>query len=76
MTVEIVVLGAGYGGTAAIRSLESELGGREDVSLTWVSKDKYHFLLHESHRLIRDASVREGITVPIEEITSDDTAFV
>ena len=33
MTVEIVVLGAGYGGTAAIESSEGELGENEAVSL-------------------------------------------
>lgn len=76
MTVEIVVLGAGYGGAAAIDSLEGELGDNEDVSLTWISNEDYHFLLHESHRLIREASVREGITVPIEEIITEETNFV
>jgi len=76
MTVEIVVLGAGYGGAAAIDSLEGELGDNEDVSLTWISKEDYHFLLHESHRLIREASVREEITVPIEEIITEETNFV
>jgi NADH dehydrogenase len=76
MTVEIVVLGAGYGGAAAIDSLEGELGDNEDVSLTWISKEDYHFLLHESHRLIREASVREEITVPIEEIIAEETNFV
>ena len=76
MTVDIVVLGAGYGGTAAIRSLQSELGSRENVSLTWVSKEDYHFVLHESHRLIRDASVEAEVTVPVEEIRSSGTEFV
>lgn len=38
MTVDIVVLGAGYGGTAAIRSLEDELGDRAEISLTWASR--------------------------------------
>ena len=76
MTVEIVVLGAGYGGAAAIDSLEGELGDNEDVSLTWISNEDYHFLLHESHRLIREASVREEITVPIEEIITEETNFV
>ena len=76
MTVEIVVLGAGYGGAAAIDSLEGELGDNEDVSLTWISKEDYHFLLHESHRLIREASVREEITVPIGEIIAEETNFV
>jgi chemotaxis response regulator CheB len=33
MTIDIVVLGAKYGGTAAIRSLQEEFGGNEDVSL-------------------------------------------
>jgi NADH dehydrogenase len=76
MTVEIVVLGAGYGGAAAIDSLEGELGDNEDVSLTWISNEDYHFLLHESHRLIHEASVREEITVPIEEIIAEETNFV
>ena len=33
MTIDIAVLGAGYGGTAAIRSLQEESGGNEDVLL-------------------------------------------
>jgi NADH dehydrogenase len=33
-------------------------------------------VLHESHRLIRDASVREEITVPVEEIRDTDIEFV
>ena len=76
MTIDIIVFGAGYGGTAAIRSLQEEFGGNEDVSLMWVSKDEYHFVLHESYRLIRDASVREEITVPVEEIWDTDIEFV
>ena len=33
-------------------------------------------MLHESYRLIRDASVREEITVPVEEIWDTDIEFV
>lgn len=33
-------------------------------------------MLHESHRLIRDTSVREEITVPIGETRSTEIEFV
>lgn len=73
MPPQIVVLGAGYAGTAAIRSLESEF---ENANLVWVSENSYHLVLHEAHRCIRDPDVREEITIPIDEIKSDGTQFV
>ncbi|WP_135662659.1 NAD(P)/FAD-dependent oxidoreductase [Halorhabdus rudnickae] len=73
MTETVVVLGSGYAGAGAIKRLESELGA--DVDLTWISEQPYHLVLHEVHRCIRDPSVRDDITIPIEEIKSPTTTF-
>jgi NADH dehydrogenase len=74
MTEHVVVLGSGYAGAGAIRSLESALDGEADV--TWVSEHDYHLVLHESHRCIKDPSVQEKITIPVEDIKSPSTRFV
>ena len=73
MTEQVVVLGAGYAGAKAIQRLEEELDG---ANLVWISEADYHFVLHESHRIIRDPAVRKEITIPVEEIKSPGTRFV
>lgn len=75
MTDRIVVLGAGYGGCAAVRSLEDELEDT-DTELVWISEEDYHLLLHESHRCIREPDARASVTIPVADIRSDDTEFV
>ncbi|WP_135822721.1 NAD(P)/FAD-dependent oxidoreductase [Halostella litorea] len=74
MPAKVVVLGAGYAGAGAIQQLEDELGN--SAELTWVSDTDYHLVLHESHRCIRDPTVQENITIPVEEIKSPTTRFV
>jgi len=74
MTDQVVVLGSGYAGAGAIRSLERSLDGEAEV--TWVSDVDHHLVLHESHRCIRDPAVREHVTIPVEEIKSAGTQFV
>ena len=76
MTENVVVLGAGYAGAGAIKSLEDELDGETDVDVTWISETDYHLVLHESHRCIRDPSVQENIAIPVHEIKQPSTAFV
>jgi NADH dehydrogenase len=73
MTDRVVVLGAGYAGAGAVTTLEDELA---DAEVTWVSEHDYHLVLHEVHRVIRDPDAEDAITIPVEEIKSDDTAFV
>jgi NADH dehydrogenase len=73
MSDNVVVLGSGYAGAGAVKSLESHLDGRADV--TWISDVDYHLVLHESHRCIRDPSVREKVTIPVEEVKSPSTTF-
>ncbi|GAA5430615.1 NAD(P)/FAD-dependent oxidoreductase [Haloarcula japonica] len=76
MTENVVVLGAGYAGAGAIKSLEDELDGETDVDVTWVSETDYHLVLHESHRCIRDPSVQENIAIPVHEIKQPSTEFI
>jgi NADH dehydrogenase len=74
MTETVVVLGAGYAGAGAIMSLEDALGDEADI--TWISDHDYHLVLHESHRCIRDPSVQDNVTIPVEEIKSPSTRFI
>ncbi|WP_415382121.1 NAD(P)/FAD-dependent oxidoreductase [Halosimplex sp. TS25] len=74
MNENVVVLGSGYAGAGAVKSLESHLDGRANV--TWISDVDYHLVLHESHRCIRDPSVREKITIPVGEIKDPSTTFL
>ncbi len=74
MTEQVVVLGSGYAGAGAVRSLEDELDGEADI--VWVSDTDYHLVLHESHRCISDPDVAEKIAIPVEEIKSPRTEFV
>lgn len=73
MTENIVVLGAGYAGAAAIQSLEAEV---DNADITWISKEDYHLVLHEVHRCIRDPSVRDKISLPVADIKSPSTRFI
>lgn len=74
MAEQIIVLGAGYAGAGAITSIESTVG--DDVEVTWVSETDYHLVLHESHRCIRDPSVKEKVTIPVREIKEPETTFI
>ena len=74
MTEQIVVLGSGYGGAGAVKSLQSALDGEAEI--TWVSDVEHHLVLHESHRCIRDPSIKEKVTIPIEEVKTPATEFV
>ncbi len=74
MTDHVVVLGAGYAGAGAIQSLQSELD--DNARLTWISDTDYHLVLHESHRVIRDPTVRSDITIPTADIADPTTRFI
>ncbi|MFC5973083.1 NAD(P)/FAD-dependent oxidoreductase [Halomarina salina] len=74
MTENVVVLGSGYAGAGAVKSIEKKLGDR--VDLTWVSDVDHHLVLHEAHRCIRNPRVKEKIAIPVDEIKSPSTRFV
>jgi NADH dehydrogenase len=73
MADQVVVLGAGYAGTAALQRLEQRL---DDAEVTWISETDHHLVLHESHRVIRDPDVRDDVTIPVDELKRPDTRFV
>jgi NADH dehydrogenase len=75
MTTRVVVLGAGYAGTRVTTQLEDELV-ELDAELTWISREDYHFVLHESHRVISQPSSQDTIMIPISEIKSSKTTFI
>jgi NADH dehydrogenase len=74
MTEQVVVLGSGYAGAGAVRSLEDELDG--DADIVWISDTDHHLVLHESHRCISNPDVKDKITIPVEDIKSPRTQFV
>jgi NADH dehydrogenase len=76
MTETVVVLGAGYAGAGAIKSLENHLDGSADVDVVWVSDRDYHLVLHESHRVIRNPDVERNVRLPVEAIKSPSTRFI
>jgi len=74
MTTDVVVLGSGYAGTGTVKSLERTVG--DDADITWVSDVDHHFVLHEGHRVVRNPSVKEKVTIPVDEIKRPSTRFV
>jgi NADH dehydrogenase len=74
MTTDVVVLGSGYAGAGAVKSLERRVGDEADI--TWISDVDHHFVLHEGHRIIRNPSVKEKVTIPVDEIKRPSTRFV
>ncbi|MWG36703.1 NAD(P)/FAD-dependent oxidoreductase, partial [Halomarina oriensis] len=68
MTENVVVLGSGYAGAGAVKSIEKQLGDR--VDLTWVSDVDHHLVLHEAHRCIRNPRVKEKVAIPVDDIKS------
>lgn len=76
MTESVVVLGSGYAGAGAIKSLEESLGDRPGVDITWISNVDHHLVLHEVHRCIRKPSVSDSVAIPIDEIKQPSTRFI
>jgi len=74
MSEDVVVLGAGYAGAGAIKRLEPSLPG--NASITWIADRDYHLVVHEVHRCISDPSVREKITIPVNDIKRPETTFL
>ncbi len=74
MAEKVVVLGAGYAGAGAIKTLQSELG--TETRITWIADVDYHLVLHEVHRVIRDPDVRSDVTFPVDRIADPSTTFI
>ena len=75
MSATVVVVGAGYAGTGAVKSFEDEIDEGE-AELTWISEQDYHLVLHETHRVIRHPEVESKVAIPVDEIKSPETNFI
>ncbi|MFW5937407.1 MAG: NAD(P)/FAD-dependent oxidoreductase [Halanaeroarchaeum sp.] len=73
MTDSVVVMGAGYAGTATVTRLQDL--GRDDCSVHWIDDTANHLVRHEVHRAVRRPTVGDDLTVPLEDIASSDTTI-
>jgi NADH dehydrogenase len=71
MTDSVVVLGAGYAGTATVTRIQDL--ERDDLAVHWIDETATHLVRHEVHRAVRQPAVSNDITVPIEDIATTDT---
>ena len=74
MSTRVVVLGAGYAGTGAVKAIER--AAPEELELTWIADVDHHLVLHEVHRVIRDPAVADEVAIPIEEVSEGETTFI
>ncbi len=70
MAPEVLVVGAGYAGVAAIDAFQA---ADRPVAVTWIAPDPYHEVKHEIHRAIRSPTIVEGLRIPRRTIASEDT---
>ncbi|MER0123687.1 NAD(P)/FAD-dependent oxidoreductase [Streptococcus sp. ZJ100] len=62
---EILVLGAGYAGLKAVRTLQKEAG---DVHITLVDRNPYHYEATELHEVAAGSQPSRKISFPIQEV--------
>ncbi len=68
MSKRIVVLGAGYGGLEAAKSLHRHLKRDQDVEITLIDMNDYHTLLTELHEVAGDRVETSGVKVSIQHV--------
>ncbi len=44
--------------------------------MIWISDKPYHFVLHESHRIIRNPEIIDKISFSISDLKNDETEFI
>ncbi|WP_327051720.1 NAD(P)/FAD-dependent oxidoreductase [Halomicrococcus gelatinilyticus] len=64
--MKVAVLGAGYAGLTLARRLEQGLP--DDVDLVVVEETGEHLVQHELHRVVRWPSLRDDITIPLDQV--------
>jgi NADH dehydrogenase len=64
--MRVAVLGAGYAGVTLTKKLERRLP--EDVELVLVDDTGVHLVQHELHRLVRQPSLADVITIPLTDL--------
>ena len=67
-TKHILILGAGYGGLQAAKSLHKNLRKRDDVKISLIDQNDYHTLLTELHEVAGHGLDPHGVKVSIEHV--------
>lgn len=74
MSKHIVILGAGYAGLRALHELQK---GKDEIKITLIDQNEYHFEATAIHEVAAGIQTSERITYPIEEvIKSSCTTFL
>lgn len=66
-TKRVVVLGAGYGGIYAAKTLHKKLR-REDVEITLIDQNNYHTLLTELHEVAGNRIESSGVQISVRHV--------
>jgi len=67
-TKRIVILGAGYGGLQAAKTLNKQLRKHDDVDIMLIDQNNYHTLLTELHEVAGNRVEPGGVRVSIEHV--------
>lgn len=74
MSKHVVILGAGYAGLRALHELQK---GANDLKITLVDQNDYHFEATDIHEVAAGIQTSERITYPIKDVVkSSCTTFV
>ncbi|MBO0470943.1 NAD(P)/FAD-dependent oxidoreductase [Enterococcus sp. DIV0242_7C1] len=74
MSKHVVILGAGYAGLRALHELQK---GNDDIKITLVDQNDYHFEATDIHEVAAGIQTSERITYPIKDVVkSACTTFV
>lgn len=64
----IVIVGGGYGGIEAAKTLEKAFRKRKDVEITLIDRNPYHTLMTELHEVAGGRVTPEAVKVPFAKI--------
>lgn len=74
MSKHVVILGAGYAGLRALHELQKE---KQDIKITLVDQNDYHFEATDIHEVAAGIQTAERITYPIKDVVKTScTKFV
>ena len=64
----IVIVGAGYAGVHAAKTLEKRLRGRRDVAVTLVNRDRFHVLMTSLHEIAGGRVDKQAVRIPLHDL--------
>lgn len=74
MSKHVVILGAGYAGLRALHELQK---GKNEIKITLVDQNEYHFEATDIHEVAAGIQTSERITYPIKDVVKTDcTTFI